>query len=309
MANLALIKKLRESTGCGIGDCNKALAECGDDFEKSIDWLRKKGLSSAAKKSSRVTTEGLIGLMVKDNKAVIVEVNSETDFVARNDKFQTFVKNITETSLEVKSNDNFVEELKALKLKNGTKIVGEELTDNIGVIGENLQLRRGKVLENDGGIIITYLHNKVSDNLGKIGVLLSIKSDADKEKLQEFGKKIAMHIAAAKPEFLTKDKVDPARLTREREVLAEQTRQSGKPENIIEKMIEGRIRKYYEDVVLLDQFFVMEDKKKVSAVVADFEKEVGTSVELKDYILYVLGEGLEKREDNFAQEVASMTQK
>lgn len=305
MANLELVKKLREATGCGIGDCNKALSACGDNYEESVDWLRKKGLSSAAKKNARATTEGLIGILNNKNVATIVEVNSETDFVAANDKFQTLVCDILGAGITLENYVDFVTEIKDVTF-NGQKI-SDELTNSIAVIGENLRLRRGKTIKLSGdGLIVSYLHNAVSDKLGKIGVLVSLKSSANKEKLQELGKQIAMHIAASKPEFLNKDLVPAERLQREKDVFSEQARNSGKPENIIEKMIDGRIRKFYEEVCLLDQNFIMDDKKKISDLLKSFEKENGSSVEIADYVLYVLGEGLEKNETNFADEVNSI---
>jgi len=311
MANLQLIKKLRGATGCGIADCNKAIKECGEEsYEDCIAWLRKKGLSKAAKKSGRITSEGLIGIYSKDNKTSIVEVNSETDFVAKNDKFQNFVKEVVKASIDVPSTvfgDEYIEQLKNLDLKSGQKI-SELLAENIGVIGENLNLRRGNTIElSSEGKIVSYLHNSVGEGLGKIGVLVALKSSADKTKLEELGKKIAMHIAATKPEFLNIKDVDQAKLDKEREILFEQARVSGKPDDIIEKMMVGRIRKYYEQVVLLEQFFVMDDKKKISAVLEEFAKETGTPIEIQEYSLFILGEGIEKEVNNFAEEVASMS--
>lgn len=305
MANITLIKKLREETGCGMADCNKALAACNDNYDEAVDWLRKKGLSSAAKKSARITTEGLISINNNEKIATIVELNSETDFVARNDKFQELALHIAEAGLNTKT-DNFVEEVKELSI-NGEKIA-DELTNKIAVIGENLQLRRGrKITLNGDGLIVSYVHSAVAPNLGKIGVLVALNSTADKNALQELGKEIAMHIAASKPEFLNKEQVPAEKLEREKAVLIEQARSSGKPENIIEKMIDGRIKKFYEEICLLDQVFVMDNDKKVEDVLKTFEKENNTKVTIQEYCLYVLGEGLEKKEDNFAEEVASMT--
>lgn len=305
MANITLIKKLREETGCGMADCNKALAACNDNYDEAVDWLRKKGLSSAAKKSARITTEGLISINNDGKIATIVELNSETDFVARNDKFQELALHIAEAGLNTKT-DNFVEEVKELSV-NGEKIT-DELTNKIAVIGENLQLRRGrKITLNGDGLIVSYIHSAVAPNLGKIGVLVALNSTADKNALQELGKEIAMHIAASKPEFLNKEQVPAEKLEREKAVLIDQARSSGKPENIIEKMIEGRIKKFYEEICLLDQIFVMDNDKKVEDVLKTFEKENNTKVNIQEYCLYVLGEGLEKKEDNFAEEVASMT--
>ena len=308
MANLELVKKLREATGCGIGDCNKALGACADNYEEAVDWLRKKGLSTAAKKTSRATTEGLVGVLNKKNIATIFEINSETDFVAKNDQFQGLVCDVLEAGLSLKDYVDFVTDVKEVTV-NGKKI-SDELTNKIAVIGENLQIRRGKTIElKDKGLIVSYIHSAVSDKLGKIGVLVSLKSNASEEKLQELGKQVAMHIAATKPEFLNRNFVPAERLQREKDVFSEQAKNSGKPANIIEKMIDGRIRKFYEEVCLLDQNFVMDDKMKISDVLKAFEKENGCSVEIVDYVLYVLGEGLEKNETNFADEVNSIVNK
>lgn len=304
MANIALIKKLREETGCGMADCNKALAECNDNFEEAVDWLRKKGLSSAAKKSTRITTEGLVAINNDGKVATIVEINSETDFVARNDKFQELALHIAEAGL--KTNNDFLEEVKEQTI--GGEKIADEITNKIAVIGENLQLRRGKKITLNGdGLIVSYIHSAIAPNLGKIGVLVALKSSANHDSLQELGKEIAMHVAASKPEFLSREQVPTERLEREKSVLMEQAKSSGKPQNIIEKMIEGRIKKFYEEICLLDQTFVMDTDKTVSDVLKTFEKENNTKVEIQEYCLYILGEGLEKKEDNFAEEVASMT--
>ncbi len=306
MVDLSLIKKIREATGCGIADCNKALAECGNNYEEAIDWLRKKGLSSAAKKSSRVTTEGLIGICNKGNIASIIEVNSETDFVARNEKFQELVLHCVEAGINIENSSNYVEDLKNQSI-NSEKI-NDELTNKIAVIGENLQIRRGKTVKLDSkGLIVEYLHNTITPELGKIGVLVALKSEADKEKLRELGKEIAMHVAATKPDYLNREEVPTEALEREKNVLMEQAKSSGKPQNIIEKMIEGRIKKFYEENCLLDQNFVMDDKIKISDLLKSFEKENGKQVEIQEYCLFILGEGLEKKENDFAAEVASMT--
>ncbi len=303
MADLNLIKKLREATGCGISDCNKALAECGDDFEKSVDWLRKKGLSSAVKKSGRVTSEGVVAVVVQDKKASVIEVNSETDFVARNQKFQDFASALAQAASAF---GNDVEKFKASNYPSKSVSVDEEVKNQIGVIGENINVRRIDSLAVENGAVVSYIHNAVAPNMGKIAVLVAVESAASSEKIAEFGKQIAMHIAAAKPEALSVDAVDPARLQRETEVLKEQARASGKPESIIEKMIEGRIRKYYEEVVLLEQVFVMDDKLKIKDCVAQFAKENGAS-KITGFKLFILGEGIEKKENDFAAEVASMT--
>jgi len=303
MADLNIFKKLREATGCGIADCNKALAECGDDFEKSVDWLRKKGLSSAVKKSGRVTSEGVVAVFVDGKKASVIELNSETDFVARNQKFQDFA------AILVKGAINFGADVEKFKTSNftGKSIsVDEEVKNQIGVIGENINLRRIDSVSVNNGAIVSYIHNAVASNMGKIAVLVALESGAANDKLNEFGKQIAMHIAAAKPDSLSIDSVNPTKLQRETEVLKEQARASGKPESIIDKMIEGRIRKYYEEVVLLEQLFVMDDKLKIKDLVAKFSKENGET-KISAFKLFILGEGIEKKENDFAAEVASMT--
>jgi elongation factor Ts len=302
MADLALIKKLRESTGCGIADCNKALAENGDDFEKSVDWLRKKGLSAAIKKGGRVTSEGAVAVRVEGNQASIVEVNSETDFVARNQKFQDFVSAIAK--LAVGAGED-VEAFKELNFSGATTI-DAELKNQIGVIGENINIRRISNLSVANGVVVSYVHNATAPNIGKIAVLVAFESGAEKSKLEELGKQIAMHIAAAKPDSLSIESLDPEKLKREIEILKDQARASGKPESIIDKMIEGRIRKFYEEVVLLEQLFVMDDKMKIKDVVAKFGKENGAT-EISSFKLYILGEGIEKKANDFAAEVASMT--
>lgn len=303
MADLSLIKKLREATGCGIADCNKALAENGDDFDKSVDWLRKKGLSSATKKSGRIASEGVVAVHVNGNKASIVEVNSETDFVARNDKFQNLVAAIAKAALGAGDD---AEKLKAANFPGASHSVDEEIKNQIGVIGENINLRRIANLAVSNGVVASYIHNAVIPGMGKIAVLVALESAVDVAKVEDLGKQIAMHIAAAKPDALSIDKVDPSKLARETEILKEQARASGKPENIIEKMIEGRIRKYYEEVVLLEQLFVMDDKLKIKDLVANFAKANGET-KITDFKLFILGDGIEKKENDFAAEVASMT--
>jgi elongation factor Ts len=295
MADLSLIKKLREHTGCGIADCNKALAENQDDFEKSVDWLRKKGLSSASKKAGRVASEGLVAVHINVNKSTVIEVNSETDFVARNEKFQQFVAKVAKEAL------NYGDDIAKFQADKD-----EEVKTQIGVIGENINIRRISSLHVNKGLIVSYIHNSIANDMGKIAVLIGFESVASHEKLHEIGKQIAMHIAAAKPDSLNIEAVEPAKLAREIDVLKEQARASGKPESIIEKMMEGRIRKYYEEVVLLEQAFVMDDKIKIKDLVAKFSKENGETT-ISGFKLYILGEGLEKKENNFAQEVASMT--
>lgn len=303
MADLNLIKKLREATGCGISDCNKALAECSDDFEKSVDWLRKKGLSSAVKKSGRVTSEGAVAVYISGSKASIVEVNSETDFVARNQKFQDFVAAVAKVAIDC---GNDVEKLKAANFPGSSASIDTELKNQIGVIGENINIRRIDSLSVSSGLVVSYIHNATAPNIGKIAVLVGFESSTDKSKLEEFGKQIAMHIAAAKPDSLCVETVSKEKLSRETEILKDQARASGKPESIIEKMIEGRIRKYYEEVVLMEQLFVMDDKLKIKDLVAKFSKENGET-KISGFKLFILGEGIEKKENDFAAEVAKMS--
>jgi elongation factor Ts len=295
MADLSLIKKLREATGCGIADCNKALAENKDDFEKSVDWLRKKGLASASKKTGRVTSEGVVAVFIDGNKASVIEVNSETDFVARNQKFQDFVLKISKEAIDYQDDIS--------KFQNDKD---EEVKLQIGVIGENINIRRISSINISQGAIVSYIHNSIASNMGKIAVIVGFESKAPKSKIEEIGKQVAMHIAAAKPEALCIQDVDPKKLARETDVLKEQARASGKPENIIEKMMEGRIKKYYEEVVLLEQNFVMDDKLKIKDLISKFSKENGDTA-IKSFKLFILGDGLEKKENNFAKEVAEMT--
>jgi len=293
--NLALIKKLRDATGCGIADCNKALLENNADFEKSVDWLRKKGLSSAAKKANRVASEGVVAVAVASKKAIIIEVNSETDFVARNQKFQEFVSALSKTALSYT-------DFEKLKTDQDSAI-----KEQIGVIGENIQLRRMAGVEVQNGAVISYIHNQIAPQMGKIAVLVALESPCDVAKLQDLGKQIAMHIAATKPDALNIEHVNPAKLAREIDILKEQAKASGKPESIIEKMMEGRIRKYYEEVVLLEQNFVMDDKIKIKDLLNNFSKENNAKTTISDFKFFILGDGIEKVADNFANEVASMT--
>ena len=309
MANTDLIKKLRENTGCGMSDCNKALKENNDDYEKAVEWLRKKGLSSAAQKSSSVTAEGVIGIENSGKDAVILEVNSETDFVARNEKFQELVRNLLKIASNINENDvyKFAEILKTTKCEKCNDVVSNIVANAVATIGENLQVRRGKTLHVDNGLIVSYIHTAVAQGLGKIGVLVALKSDASTEQLEELGKGIAMHIAATKPEFLKESDVPATKLDSEKEIARELAKKAGKPENIVEKMVDGRIKKFYEENVLLNQAYVMDNNKKISDLLKEFEKNTGKTVEIQDYVFFVLGEGIEKKENDFAAEVASIT--
>lgn len=303
MADLALIKKLREATGCGIADCNKALGACENDFDKSVDWLRKKGLSSASKKSGRVTAEGVVAIQTNGTQGSVIEVNAETDFVGRNDKFQNLVNELSQKAASFGSD---IEAFKSSDYESGVTI-SEEVSKQIGIIGENINLRRIDSVSVKEGSVSGYIHNVVSAGMGRIAVLIALESSVNASKLDELGKQIAMHVAAAKPEALNIESVNKDKLDREIAVLKDQAKNSGKPDNIIEKMMEGRIRKYYEEIVLLEQFFVMDDKVKIKDVIANFAKEAGSEIKLVDYKLFILGEGIEKKEDDFAAEVASMT--
>jgi elongation factor Ts len=292
----ALVKDLREKTGAGMMDCKKALIETDGDIEVAIDWLRKKGLAAAAKKSGRVAAEGLIGVATAANKAAIVEVNAETDFVARNETFQGFVEAVAKIALDIGED---IEAIKAAPFPGTGRSVAEELTHLVATIGENMSIRRVKVLSVKQGVVASYIHQALKPGLGKIGVLAAIEGPGEFATLETLGRQVGMHVAATRPEALDIDAVDPAALERERAVLSDQARASGKPENIIEKMVEGRIRKYYEEVVLLEQVWVHDGESRVRAVV----KKAG--VMLTDFVRFALGEGIEKPKDDFAAEVAA----
>ena len=298
----AMVKELRETTSAGMLDCKKSLMETNGDMEQAVDWLRKKGLASAAKKASRIAAEGLVSVAVEGNRGAVVEVNSETDFVAKNDIFQEYVEDAAKVALAANGE---VCDMKTFACPKCNKSFEERLTDMIAKIGENMNLRRAKVLSVENGVIASYMHSALRPNLGRIGVLVALESAADKAKLAELGKHIAMHIAASNPLFLNIASVDSAAVDRERAIFAEQAKASGKPENIIEKMVEGRIRKYYEEVVLEEQAYIMDPDKKIKQVIADAAKELGTEVILKDYVCFKLGEGLQKKEEDFAAEVAA----
>ncbi len=298
----AMVKELRETTGAGMLDCKKALTETAGNMENAIDWLRKKGLASAAKKASRVAAEGLVAVFVEGNKGAVVEVNSETDFVAKNEIFQEYVEDAAKVAL---MNNGDIEAMKAAVCPKVSKPFGERLTDMIAKIGENMNLRRAKTLEVKDGVVASYMHSATRPGLGRIGVLVALESPADKEKLRELGKHIAMHIAASNPLFHTIADVAPEALEREKAIFSEQALASGKPANIVEKMVEGRIRKYYEEVVLEEQAYIMDPDKKVKEIIADAEKELGAPIKMTGYVCFKLGEGLQKKEEDFAAEVAA----
>jgi len=292
----ALVKDLRDLTGAGFSDCKKALTESGGEMEAAVDWLRKKGLSAAAKKSGRVAAEGLIGVASGAGVAAMVEVNAETDFVARNLTFQDFVAEVTKVALAVGED---LEAIKAAPYPGAARTVAEQLTYLVSTIGENMNLRRARVLKVGRGAVATYVHNAVRPGLGKIGVLVAVEGESELEALEKLGHQVGMHVAAARPDALDVDAVDPEALEREKAVLAEQARISGKPEAIIEKMVEGRIRKYYEEVVLLEQVWVHDGESRVRAVMQK------AGAKLVGFARFQLGEGIARRSGDFAAEVAA----
>ena len=298
----ALVKSLREKTGAGMMDCKKALTENGGHMEASVDWLRSQGLAAAAKKAGRAASEGLVGIASNGTKGAIVELNVETDFVARNESFQDFVESLVQIAL---AGDGDVEALKAADHPAGENVT-EQLTQLISTIGENMELRRSAVLEVENGVVSTYVHNAIKPGLGRIGVLVALESTADAAAVGALGKQIAMHVAASSPLALTRDDVDADDLERERNILIEQARDSGKPEEIIEKMVEGRLRKYYEEICLLEQTYVINTDNNVEKAVEVAAKEIGAPVSIKGFVRFALGEGVEKEEEDFAAEVAAV---
>jgi len=298
------VKELREKTGAGMMDCKKALAEAGGDMEQAVDWLRKKGLAAAAKKAGRVASDGLVGAAVSDDgrTGALVEVNAETDFVARNDTFQAFVAQCAKLSLAAGGD---IGKLAGVAYPGGEGSVQDKLTGLIATIGENMQLRRTAALSVSDGVVASYIHSAAAPGLGKIGVLVALESKGDKAKLAELGRQLAMHVAAAKPESVSTADLDPALIERERSVLAEQARESGKAEEIIGKMVEGRLRKYYEEVVLAEQVFVIDGETRVAKVLEQAGKDAGAPVKVAAFHRFALGEGIEKKESDFAAEVAA----
>ena len=297
----ATVKELRERTSAGMMDCKKALAETNGDMEAAIDWLRAKGLSAAAKKAGRTASEGLIGVAVEGNRGAVAEVNSETDFVAKNEIFQDFVRNVAKLVLQHGSD---VETLGAAQYPEGGT-VQEKLTDNIAKIGENQSLRRAAVVEVGEGAIVPYVHNQVAPGLGKIGVLVALESSAPAETLMQLGKQIAMHVAAAHPQALSAEDLPADLVERERSIAMEKAKESGKPQNIVEKMVEGNLAKFRKENALLSQLFVMDGKTPVADVVASAAKDAGTPIKLASFVRFQLGEGIEKKQEDFAAEVAA----
>jgi len=296
----SMVKQLRESSGAGMMDAKAALVENNGDIEAATDWLRKKGLAKAAKKSSRTAAEGLVAIKTNGKTGVVVEVNSETDFVARNEGFQEFVRKVTDKALE-----SAKDHASLLSAQMDGKAVSENLTDLISKIGENMNIRRMEKLSVNDGVVVGYMHNSVAPNLGKIGVLVALESAGDKAKLEALGKQIAMHAAAAFPKFLKKEDVDAATVERERNVLREKAIAEGAKPEIVEKKLEGGIRKFYEDICLLEQVFVMDGQTKMSKLLENAAKDVGAPVALTAYSRIQLGEGIEKEEVDFAAEVAA----
>jgi elongation factor Ts len=293
----ALVKELREKTGAGMMDCKRALSETGGEVESAVDWLRKKGLAAAAKKSGRLAAEGLIGIASEQRRAAMVEVNAETDFVARNETFQAFVEQVAQVALTVGED---VEAIKAAKLPGGTATVADQLTQMVATVGENMTLRRVRVLSVTHGAVASYVHQPLRPGLGRIGVIVALEAPDELEGLELLGRQVGMHVAASRPEAVDIDGVDPAALEREKAILSDQARQSGKPEAIIAKMVEGRIRKYYEEVALLEQVWVHDGESRVRAVL----KKAGAKI--AGFERFALGEGLDKPEGpDFASEVAA----
>ena len=297
----ALVKELREKSGAGMMDCKKALTENHGDMEAAIDWLRTKGLAAAAKKSGRVAAEGLVALATAGTTGAVIELNSETDFVARNPEFQAFAGSIASAALEQAGDFSATE----LALLDQGKSVKEAVTEMVGTIGENLTFRRSAGVRVKSGVVSSYVHSATAPNMGKIGVLVGLESSGDTDKLNAFGKQLSMHIAAANPQWLSQDDVEPAVIAREREVLGEQARESGKPEDIVQKMVDGRMRKYFEEVCLLNQTFVIDGESKVDKVIQAAGNDAGGDIMVAGFVRFHIGEGIEKEDADFASEVAA----
>ena len=302
MANISaqMVKELRDSTGAGMMDCKSALTESDGEMEAAVDWLRKKGLSKAAKKAGRIAAEGLIGVLVQGTKGVVVEVNSETDFVARNDLFQGLVKMVADVALSVGTD---VEKIKAAKA--GSITVADAIADTIAKVGENMTLRRADALSVKQGAIGAYVHNSVSDGLGKIGVIVAIESSGKADELAAIGRQLAMHVASANPQAVDPAGLNPAVVEREKNVLADKFKQQGKPANVIDKIVESGLKTFYKEACLLEQPFIFDDKKSVAQALKDSEGKVGGAIKVTGFVRYALGEGIEKQESDFAAEVAA----
>ena len=300
----ALVKQLREQTGAGMMDCKRALEATDGNLEEAVDWLRKKGLAAASKKSSRIAAEGLVGMKLTGTAGALVEINAETDFVSRNEQFQAIVAEVASLAVDAAGD---VEQLKALAVPSSGRTVADEITNGIAVIGENMTLRRTATISVDDGVVAGYVHSQLAPDLGKIGVLVGLQSTGDAGKLAEIGKQIAMHVAFTNPQSLTTDSIDPALVARERAIFADQALASGKPANIVEKMVDGRIRKFYEEVVLLEQVFVVNPDHRVKDVIVQAAKDVGAPVKLTAFVRMQVGEGIDKGPaDDLAAEVAKL---
>jgi elongation factor Ts len=299
----ALVKQLRDQTGAGMMDCKAALTESSGDLESAVDWLRTKGLAAAAKKAGRVASKGLIGLEIAGSRGALVEVNSETDIVARNQDFQTLVRKVAQLALEAGGDPD---RLKAASVPGSGRTVADEIAQAIAVIGENINLRRSAAVEVGEGVVGAYVHGTLAPGLGTIGVLVGLHSAGDPERLAVLGKQLAMHVAAARPHAVSVDRLDPATLERERAIYAEQARTSGKPDNIIDTIVEGRVRKFYEEAVLLEQAFVIDPDRKVEAAIDQVAKDIGSSIAVTDFVRFALGEGLSGPTSNLAEEVAQL---
>ncbi|MEZ5888811.1 MAG: translation elongation factor Ts [Xanthobacteraceae bacterium] len=302
MANISasLVKELRDKTGAGMMDCKAALADTSGDIEAAVDWLRKKGLAKAAKKAGRIAAEGLIGLALAPKKGAVVEVNSETDFVARNDQFQGLVRMIAQVALDAGAD---IERIKAAKV--GDVTVADALSSAIATIGENMTLRRAAELSVAQGVVASYMHNSVSDGLGKIGVLVALKSTGKDDELMAFGRLVAMQVAASNPQAIDPSGLDPAAIAREREVIADKARAQGKAEKVIDKIVESGLKTYYKEVCLLDQPYIHDPSKSVSQALKEAEKKLGAAVEVTGFKRYALGEGIDRKDSDFAAEVAA----
>jgi elongation factor Ts len=303
MANItaSMVKELRDKTGAGMMDCKAALGETGGDLEAAVDWLRKKGLAKAAKKAGRIAAEGLIGVALAPGKGILVEVNSETDFVARNDLFQGLVKMIADAALDVGTDVQ-----KILAAPVGSRTVADAITETIAKVGENLTLRRAASLSVKQGAVASYVHNSVADGLGRIGVIVALQSSGDADELKVLGRMVAMHVASANPQAIEASGLDPATIERERNVLAEKFKAQGKPANVIDKIVESGLKTFYKEVCLLDQSFIFDDKKTVAQALKESEARVGAAVKVTGFVRYALGEGIERPSGDFGGEVAAL---
>jgi elongation factor Ts len=308
MANVsaAMVKELRDQTGAGMMDCKAALSETGGNLDAAVDWLRKKGLSKAAKKAGRMAAEGLVGVAVKGGKGILVEVNSETDFVARNDLFQGLVKMIADVALDAGPGVYQIRVDKILAAKAGNITISEAIADTIAKVGENMSLRRAAGLSVGKGAIASYVHNAVSDGLGRIGVIVALESGGKDDELKAFGRMVAMHVASANPQAIDPSGLDAAAIEREKAVLTDKAKAQGKPANVIDKIVESGLKTFYKEVCLLDQGFIFDDKKSVAAAIKEVEAKVGAPIRVTGFIRFGLGEGIERASGDFGGEVAAL---